>query len=324
MGSTPSFPRVSIPKDNISVVTGGNAGVGYHTAKWLAMMGGTVIIACRSEERAKQAIQQMNQEFAEEKQKKTPGVVDYDALNLEFMPLDCNSLKSVVNFAQVYKSSGRKLHKLICNAGIGLQDKLSHTEDGHEQIFQVNYLSQFLLASLLLPVMKTSGADCRIVLVSSLAHEYTHFDPTDIEGKKYSEPKYDTGEIYGRSKLYQVMQMYRLNQAIKNTDVAALSLHPGFVRTPLLTTFRRGPARVLLACLDCVGTSKSPFEGAWTSLNAAVNPELAGVRDVYFSDSRPKEPTSAAKNKAFQEALWDYTLECLKDYLPEDILRELK
>ncbi|XP_060069518.1 dehydrogenase/reductase SDR family member on chromosome X-like [Ylistrum balloti] len=324
MGSSISFPRVSIPTDNIFVVTGGNTGIGYHTAKWLAMMGGTVIIACRSEERAKKAIQQMNQEFAEEKRKKTTGVVDYDQLNLEFMHLDCSSLKSVVNFVQAYKSSGRKLHKLICNAGIGFQDKLSHTEDGHEQIFQVNYLSQFLLVSLLLPVMKASGTDCRIVLVSSIAHEHARFDPNDIEGKKYSEPKYDATALYCRSKLYQVMQMYRLNQAIKDTDVTALSLHPGIVRTPLLATFRRGSTRVLMACLDCIGTSKSPFEGAWTSLNAAINPELAGVRDVYFSECRPKEPITAAKNKASQDALWDHTLECLKDYLPEDILRELK
>lgn len=324
MGSTPSFPRVTISKDNISVVTGGNAGVGYHTAKWLAMMGGTVIIACRSEERAKQAIQQMNQEFAEEKRKKTPGIVDNDQLNIEFMALDCNSLKSVMDFVQAYKSSGRKLHRLICNAGIGLQDKLAHTDDGHEQIFQVNYLSQFLLVAHLLPVMKTSGPDCRVVLVSSLAHEYSHFDPEDIEGKKYSEPKYDTSELYNRSKLYQVMQMFSMNEILKDTNVTVSSLHPGFVRTPLLTTFRRGVFKAVLAMFDLFGTSKSPFQGAWTSLNAAVNPKLSGVRDTYYSDSKPKTPISASRNKSYQTALWNYTIACLKDYLPADILSGLQ
>ena len=28
------------------------AGIGYEVAKWLAMMGGTVIVACRSEDKA--------------------------------------------------------------------------------------------------------------------------------------------------------------------------------------------------------------------------------------------------------------------------------
>ncbi|XP_060069588.1 dehydrogenase/reductase SDR family member on chromosome X-like [Ylistrum balloti] len=323
MGSTPSFPRLSIPKDTISVVTGGNAGIGYHTAKWLAMMGGTVIIACRSEEKAKQAIQQMNEEFTE-KQKKTPGIVDYERLNVEFMFLDCNSLKSVMNFVEAYKSSGRKLHKLICNAGIGLQDKLSYTEDGHEQIFQVNYLSQFLMVSHLLPVMKESGPDCRIVLVSSRAHERCSFDPVDIEGKKYSEPKYDTTELYGRSKLYQVMQMYRLNEILKDTNVTVLSLDPGIVKTPLLNTFKRGALKVLIPMLQSFGGTKSPFEGAWTTLNAAVNPELAGVRDVYFSDSKPKASTSTSKKKSHQRAVWDYTIDSLEAYLPDGVLQDLQ
>ncbi|XP_069136000.1 WW domain-containing oxidoreductase-like [Argopecten irradians] len=178
MGSTPSFPRVSIPRDNISVVTGGNAGIGYETAKWLAMMVGTVIIACRSEERANQAIEQMNKEFEEEKQKKTEGVVDYDKLNVEFMPLDCNSLKSVMSFVESFKSSGRKLHKLFCNAGIGIQETLKYTDDGHEQIFQYHY-------NLYIPVQ---------------GHLYTHgYDDDDLDVVQASNGGFDIDYIQGNS-----------------------------------------------------------------------------------------------------------------------------
>ncbi|XP_060069565.1 WW domain-containing oxidoreductase-like [Ylistrum balloti] len=322
MGSTPSFPRVFIPKDNIFVVTGGNAGIGYHTAKWLAMMGGTVIIACRSEERANRAIQQMNEEFSEEKRKKTDGIVDYDQLNVEFMTLDCNSFKSVMSFVESFKSSGRKLHKLICNAGLGLQDNLAYTEDGHELVFQVNYLSQFLLISHLLPVMKASGPDCRIVLVSSDIHRNCHVDPEDIEGKK--ERKYDTFELYCRSKAYQVMQMYRLNEILKDTNVTVASLHPGIVRTNILGGFRRGMLKVVLSCIQCCGGIKTPFEGSWTSINAAINPELAGTRDIYYDNSKPKSTSSASRNRSYQRAVWDYSTNSLKEYLSDDILRELK
>ena len=51
MGSTLSFPAVDL-NGRVAVVTGGNTGIGYETAKALAVMGAHTIIACRSIERA--------------------------------------------------------------------------------------------------------------------------------------------------------------------------------------------------------------------------------------------------------------------------------
>ena len=51
MGGNLSFPSVDL-KGKVVVVTGGNAGIGYETAKTLASMGAHTIIACRSEEKA--------------------------------------------------------------------------------------------------------------------------------------------------------------------------------------------------------------------------------------------------------------------------------
>lgn len=51
MGATLSFPNVDL-QGRVAVVTGGNAGVGYETAKALAVMGAHTVIACRSSERA--------------------------------------------------------------------------------------------------------------------------------------------------------------------------------------------------------------------------------------------------------------------------------
>lgn len=46
-----SYPTVDLC-GKVAVVTGGNTGIGYETAKALAVMGAQTIIACRSEERA--------------------------------------------------------------------------------------------------------------------------------------------------------------------------------------------------------------------------------------------------------------------------------
>ena len=53
MGAKLAYPRVEL-KDKVAIVTGGNTGIGYETAKALAIMGAHTIIACRSEERGKQ------------------------------------------------------------------------------------------------------------------------------------------------------------------------------------------------------------------------------------------------------------------------------
>lgn len=60
----------------------------------------------------------MKTEFAEEKRKGTKDIITEGDINVEFMPLDLASLSSVMAFIEEYKASGRKLHVLICNAGL--------------------------------------------------------------------------------------------------------------------------------------------------------------------------------------------------------------
>ena len=65
----------------------------------------------------------------------------------------------------------------------------------------MNYLSQFLIAAKLIPVMKTSGEDCRIVLISSVAHESGDFNLDTIQATKTT---FDEWKYYCNSKLFQV------------------------------------------------------------------------------------------------------------------------
>ena len=52
MGARLSYPEVD-QSGRVAVVTGGNTGIGYETAKGLAVLGAHVVIACRNEERAR-------------------------------------------------------------------------------------------------------------------------------------------------------------------------------------------------------------------------------------------------------------------------------
>ncbi|XP_060082480.1 retinol dehydrogenase 12-like [Ylistrum balloti] len=326
MGGHLSFPRATLPKERIVIVTGANTGIGYETAKWIAMMGATVILACRSEERAKEAMTRMNAEFEAEKDRKTEGVVDYSELSIEFMKLDCASLQSVMDFIKKFKESGRQLHVLVCNAGIALH-KQAYTAEGYELMFQVNYLSQYLLAAHLLPIMKTSGEDCRIVLVSSEAHRLSEFNLDRIQGKQFNEQSFGRMLFYGNSKLFQIMQMYSMNRRLLNSNVTVVSLHPGIVETEVTRNFKDMTSMsLLLSVSKFFGKAKNPFEGAETSINAAVNSDLKGVRDVYYVDCKPSNVNSLARNTQSQESLWAYTQDCLKKgaFLPDDIVKCLE
>ena len=60
----------------------------------------------------------MNTEFSAEKGLHTPNIITDDHLDVSFMQLDLASLKSTTKFIDEFKATGKKLHVLICNAGI--------------------------------------------------------------------------------------------------------------------------------------------------------------------------------------------------------------
>ncbi|KAL4232903.1 hypothetical protein ACF0H5_007590 [Mactra antiquata] len=326
MGARPSFPIVSIPRERIVIVTGGNTGLGYEISKWIAVMGATVIIACRSEERARQAIERMQKEYevlkGEMKDKHELAV--YDKLAVEFMPLNLISMQSTLDFVQSFKSSGRKLHILICNAGIGMAP-FERTADGFEKMLQVNYLGHFVMVAKLLPIMRTSGEDCRMLFMSSDGHRSCRFNINTINYDGQPD-KFGRLDYYGRTKLYQIMQMHCLVRRLKNTNVTINSSHPGIVETEINRNFEDSFFwnTIFFGGTKLIGKMKTPIEGATSIINAAVNPALTGVNGIYYYDCKSSYTTGTARNEQKQEALWEKTLELLKDHITTEELNILE
>src|SRR4051812_31865004 len=91
-------------KNKIVLITGSTDGIGKQTALELAKRGAYVILHGRSELKAKQTL--------EEIQEKT------GSRNLEYLCCDLASLKSVREFAEEFKKRHDRLHVLINNAGV--------------------------------------------------------------------------------------------------------------------------------------------------------------------------------------------------------------
>jgi hypothetical protein len=61
------------------------------------------------------------------------------------------------------------------------------------------------MVSKLLPLMLTSGDDCRLIFVSSEAYRSANFDLEKAQGKHHTKANFKRLMYYGNSKLYQVM-----------------------------------------------------------------------------------------------------------------------
>ncbi|KAK6180110.1 hypothetical protein SNE40_012318 [Patella caerulea] len=311
MGSNLSFPEVEIPPDRTYIVTGGNSGIGYNAAREIARMGGHVIIACRNMSKAETAIQQMQEEYEKEfkaKQAKLPVTdrTEPKKLNVEKMELDLASFEKTLKFIEEFKARNLPLHCLICNAGIAMKTK-EMTEDGYETNLQANYLSHLLIILHFLPILQKSGDDCRIVQTSSMAYRMGKLDMNNIN----YEQSFGSTSSYSNSKLYQIISMYWLTRHVKDKSVTITSVHPGFVKTPL--TERNALIRKFMAF------SRNGYEGATTTIKAAIDPTYKGETGVYFSDCKISSTTSYPKNIERQDKLMAYSFQVLDKYLPRDI-----
>src|SRR4051794_27030413 len=146
------------------LVTGSTDGVGRYVAAKLAAAGAKVLIHGRDRDRAKTLAADIARGGRSE-------AVFYHA--------DLSSLAGVRQLGQAVLADQRRLDVFISNAAIGSRTQggaeRRQSADGYELRFAVNYLSGFLLAHLLLPLLKTS-APSRIVNVASLGQHPIDFD----------------------------------------------------------------------------------------------------------------------------------------------------
>ena len=229
-----------------AIITGGNSGIGYHTALELARHGAAVVLACRNRAKAEDAALHLGKEV--------PGA------SVEVAVVDLASLQSVRSFAAAELTRPEPLDLLINNAGIMAPPERRETKDGFEVQFGTNVLGHFALTGLLLPKLEDRAAKVeatgglvqgehlppRVVYISSLAHRRgkLHFD--DLQ----SAHRYSPMAAYQRSKLADLMLAFELDRRLRARGSAILSLaaHPGLANTNLfLTEDHQGVQRTIRA-----------------------------------------------------------------------------
>ena len=271
----------------VAIVTGANTGIGFETAAALAAKNATVIMACRNQQKAEDAMAKIRERTPEAK--------------LEFIELDLASLASVERFAKAFRANHDRLDLLINNAGVMIPP-FGTTEDGFELQFGCNHLGPFALTGRLLDLLEaTPGA--RVVNVSSMAHRFGKMDFDNLNAEK----GYEKSPAYGQSKLANLLFTFELQRRLeaKGSKVLATAAPPGWTGTDLQR--HSGFIRFLNFFF-----AQTPPMGALPTLRAATDPE-AGGSDYYgpkgFYEMRgyPKKvgTTPAAKNELDARRLWE-------------------
>ena len=193
------FLNVAFPMlDRVVMITGANAGIGKETASQLLEAGATVIFACRSEGKAKEAMEEIANKL-EAKSKthtgsKSPLITKPPSPIRErmmFLQMDLSDLNSIRKSVGSFMKMNMKLHVLVNNAGV-MMGHQRITTDKNELTMQANHLGHFLLTILMLPKLRESAkesGDARIVTVSSSTHhlaEKLYVDDLNCEHRKYS------------------------------------------------------------------------------------------------------------------------------------------
>ncbi|MBA3827725.1 MAG: SDR family NAD(P)-dependent oxidoreductase [Taibaiella sp.] len=277
-------------KGKTVVVTGGNAGIGYETALALYKAGANVIVACRDKDKAGKAIAKMENE-------KGPG-------SLAVGIIDLASLTSVRQFAETFIEQHKQLHLLINNAGVATPPA-SKTSEGYELQFGVNFLGHFALTGYLYPLLQATQGS-RIVTLSSNGYQSAAIDFENLK----SEKDYNPLREYRQSKLANLIFSIELHRRIKANghQVLSIAAQPGANNTDLT---RHLTAEEIAIGKERLGAFMEPWQGALTSLYAAVSKEATGGNMYEPDDSGLRGyPTLAtiqdnALDEKVAKKLWD-------------------
>ncbi|TVQ38526.1 MAG: SDR family NAD(P)-dependent oxidoreductase [Wenzhouxiangella sp.] len=270
---TPALAEISDDDANghapVALVTGSTRGLGEEVAYRLAAVGYHVIVHGRSVERGEAVV----------------AAIEEAGGRAEFRRADFLALDQVRELADGVLADFERLDLLVNNAGIGSdEDGGLVSVEGHEPVFQVNYLAHFLLTEKLLPLLIDS-APARIVNVSSAAQAPIDFD--DVMLERWESDGREIGRPYAQSKLAQVLHTYDMAERLAGSGVIINALHPAtFMDTYMVrragieprTSVDEGADRVMQLITDDVGSGHYFRDGEPARAHAQAYDEQARKR----------------------------------------------
>jgi protochlorophyllide reductase len=223
------------------VITGASSGVGLYAAKAMVKRGWHVVMACRDLAKTETAAQSVG--------------MSLDSYSI--LHIDLGSLESVRKFVSEFRTTGKSLDALVCNAAVYLPllKQPRRSPEGYELSVATNHFGHFLLSNLLLDDLKASSApDKRLIILGTVTANSKELggkipipapaDLGDLQGLAagFKAPismidgkPFKAGKAYKDSKLCNMMTSRELHRRYHEpTGIVFNTLYPGCVAdTPL-------------------------------------------------------------------------------------------
>lgn len=274
------------------ILTGGTSGIGKETAKELSMRGARLILACRDVK--------VGQELAGDIKGDTQGEVEVEECNLA-------SFASIKRFCAKVLETESRVNTIIYCAGVQGTPNWK-TVDGYDYQLAVNYISQYLMTFLLLPVIKHSAPGSRIINISCYSHRKASLDLENIfscdDTKKYSSRR-----MAALSKLCVVLHSAELARRLEGSGVSVYCVNPG----PCNTSLGRYTRETSGIFLDLFYKAfywpflRKPKNGAQTVIYCAVEESIKEHTGLYYEDCREGVPSEEAFSYSAAQSLWTST-----------------
>ena len=260
------------------LLTGCNSGIGFEAARILARKGDTIILACRTKEKADEAARKI--------------LVETETAKLVPCECDLTSLQSVRNFVDSIATTTNQLDVVCYNAGIALNTDgdIERTAEGFEKTIGTNHLGHFYLHHLLQPKIVKNKTG-RVVITASSVHDPE--SPGGKQGKKATlgnlegfardgpnfemvdgQP-YNGDKAYKDSKLCNVLFCRELQRRLGASDttknIVVNSFSPGLITS---TGFFRNQNPVFSSIFNVVATNV---------FKVAETPQFGGAALAYMT-----------------------------------------
>ncbi|KAK4185135.1 short chain dehydrogenase sol3 [Podospora australis] len=216
-------------KGQTAIVTGSNTGVGFETGRQLLNLGlSRLILAVRNEDKGEAAAEKLSVKGDGSKR---------EGVAIEVWKLDHSDYSSVTAFAERVKNTLDRLDIAILNVGMVTVKRTFNPKTKHDEIIQVNYLSNSLLAILLLPAVKKTRpnqpAPTRITFTSSESSTWAKYkldsSSSILEALDKPDDKVDPTDRMFVSKLLGQFFLQELAKRVPTSVAVINAASPGAI-----------------------------------------------------------------------------------------------